>query len=385
MSAQPSTKSTKSERQHESLLVNEPAASREDPEVYLRNKATILSDIDTFLGYDGPPTIEYVFVENVLPDFGVRCAGVAFGHAAVRYTLPTGEQRVVNITRGGAGGVETETPLVQIYEDPADYLFGVNGQRGIFARSICLVRVHAWDEDSVLAMDHWFKGVAHAFQRENAEATAKVGFGHCGAMADTLRLILGFGETGITGNCSNWISQALVLGGVAKRLHTFPKAIVVDMLEHLLLDRRRQDKAGGQSPRVRIVYLERANEFRQPKPSRVRGLRWGAAVAPFYWLKTWLYWDLRRFADATVSIEARSAEAGGGVGAVIRPGAAYRPWWSREYSLARWFHSIVIFVICLAFTMDPLSWWAPVPEWASGVIARLFVVLVFLLLNAHWY
>jgi len=111
------------------LLVNEPAASREAPEGYLENKGTVLSELDAFLGYSTPPAIEYVFVENVLPDFGLRWFGVGFGHAAVRYTLPSGEQRLVNITRGGAGGIEADTPLVQIYEDPADYLFGVDGVR----------------------------------------------------------------------------------------------------------------------------------------------------------------------------------------------------------------------------------------------------------------
>jgi len=237
----------------------------------------------------------------------------------------------------------------------------------------------------VLAMDHWFKGVAHAFQRENAEATARVGFGHCGAMADTLRLIFGLGETGITGNCSNWVSQALLLGGVARRLHTFPKAIVVDMVEHLLLDRRKRDAATGRTPQVRLIYLDRANEFRQPKPSRVRRQVWPALVAPFYWLKSWLYWDLRRFADATVTIEARPAQDGGGVTAAIRTGAGYRPWWSREYLLARSFHSIVIGLICVAFAFDPLNWWSPIPTWANAFIARLLVVMVFLLLNAHLY
>mmetsp|Transcript_5052 Transcript_5052/g.14881 ORF Transcript_5052/g.14881 Transcript_5052/m.14881 type:complete len:386 (+) Transcript_5052:23-1180(+) len=304
---------------HQHLMVHERAAQNIVPETYLLNKASCLRELDAALGHSGPPAVEYVFVESLLPDFGNRWVGVGFGHAAVRYTLPSGQQRLVNVTRGGAGGVESDTPLVQIYEDPADYYFGSNGNGGIFSRSVCLVRVQHWDADSVLAMDHWFRGVAHAFQRVNEDAQAKVGFNHCGALLDTARVVLGLSETGITGNCSNWTSQAMVLGGLSKRIHSFPKAILVDMVDHLLLDRARKDADKAREPLVQIAYLDRAGQLRRPKPSSVRHAVWHSMVAPFYLLKTWLYWVLCRYGDVIVSMEAVAADAGQRtVGVIVR-------------------------------------------------------------------
>jgi len=367
-------------------MVHEHAAQRAAPESYLANKGSILDELDRSLGYSAPPAVEFIFVENVLPDFGSSWIGLGFGHAALRYTLPSGEQRLVNITRGGAGGVETSTPLVQFFEDPADYLFGTEGQGGIFSRSICLVRVQHWDPDSVLAMDHWLRGVAHAFQRENEHALARVSFNHCGALMDALRLIFGLEEQGITGNCSNWTSNALLLGGLTKRQHSFPKAIVADMVDHLILDRERnQGRQGG----VHVAYLDRAGGLRRPVPSKLRRRAWHSMVAPFYFLKTWLYWDLRRFADVVVCVEREQAAgeegnaSGARVRAVISKGDAWRPAWSRTNVLVRMFHSIAVAALCVAFVVDPAHVWL-IPCTLTAYIARLFFVLVFLLLNALW-
>ena len=122
----------------------------------IANKATILDEIDQFFGYDRPPAVEFVLVETVTPDVPLvpSCAplrscgwggwGLSFGHAACRYTMPDGKTKLVNITKGT--GEDGEGDLVEFWENPADYYFGVRGEHGkggVFSRPMALIRVQA--------------------------------------------------------------------------------------------------------------------------------------------------------------------------------------------------------------------------------------------------
>jgi hypothetical protein len=72
----------------------------------------------------------------------------------VRYTLPGGEQRLVNICRPG-GRYE----LIETYKDPADYLLGVDGHGGLMGRDIVTIRVEDWDPHAIMAMHHYYATV----------------------------------------------------------------------------------------------------------------------------------------------------------------------------------------------------------------------------------
>jgi hypothetical protein len=69
----------------------------------IANKSSMLAEIDAALGVDSPPAVEYLLVLPpplywLPPPFsGFGLDWNNYGHSAVRYTLPTGEQKVMNI------------------------------------------------------------------------------------------------------------------------------------------------------------------------------------------------------------------------------------------------------------------------------------------------
>jgi hypothetical protein len=82
------------------------------------NYSTVLKEVDDLLT-GAPPAIEYLFVcpfRN--KEFLGIGLGSPYGHAAVRYTLPSGEQRVMNIVKNVDGN-----KLVN-FVDPTEYLYG---------------------------------------------------------------------------------------------------------------------------------------------------------------------------------------------------------------------------------------------------------------------
>ena len=102
-----------------------------------------------------------------------------------------------------------------------------------------------WDDDAVMAIDYWFKGVMSAFhgarQRETdpvlERARAAVGFNLFAQVLDACCILLP-GQQVRRGNCANWTSQALFFAGLLERTHMFPKATFVDLFENLVLDHR---------------------------------------------------------------------------------------------------------------------------------------------------
>jgi len=67
--------------------------------VEVRNKATILNEIDASIGRTKPPAFEYLYVEPAVfsNPFSTDSTGNPYGHAAVRYTDPeTGKSIVMN-------------------------------------------------------------------------------------------------------------------------------------------------------------------------------------------------------------------------------------------------------------------------------------------------
>ena len=117
------------------------------------NKKAALEDIDRVLGYDGPPALEYIVVEETQGGIpGLPFLPVGFGHAVLRYCLPGGVQRIANITKSGR--------LCELWESPADYIFGSGGgKHGMFARQMYSIRIQEWDESSMMAMHHFLVAI----------------------------------------------------------------------------------------------------------------------------------------------------------------------------------------------------------------------------------
>lgn len=154
----------------------------------IQNKADVEAHINRLLGKpDGAsPALEYVFVENARPDFALLPRwlgewGVGFGHAAVAYTMADGKRTLVNITRGTGNVGEGE--LVEFWERPYDYIFGVHGAKGkggLFSRSMCIVRVQEWDPAGVEAIDLYLRSMLASFQ------VSRASWHHCGMCINLL-------------------------------------------------------------------------------------------------------------------------------------------------------------------------------------------------------
>ena len=117
----------------------------------IRNKDSILADVDRALGREKPPAIEYLFVApfGSFEIFGIKF-GSPYGHSAIRYTLPDGTQVVMNIVKNS----EDEDKLVN-FVDPTEYLYGTQfddvgaEQGGAYNRQIVGVRIEEWPDDLV--------------------------------------------------------------------------------------------------------------------------------------------------------------------------------------------------------------------------------------------
>ena len=134
-----------------------------------------MSEIDEALGYLKPPVLEFIFVEPMKD---------MFGHACMRYTVPDdlegyesagpGRSRVINVTQGDGRAGEVE--LVEIWEEPADYLigsYGVKGAGGLHARSMCSIRIQEWDHDAILALHFYINSIRAAARAGAAPRKAR--------------------------------------------------------------------------------------------------------------------------------------------------------------------------------------------------------------------
>ncbi|KAL1523693.1 hypothetical protein AB1Y20_018624 [Prymnesium parvum] len=343
----------------------------------VRNKATIDAEVSTFLGHGGElAAVEFVFVENVLPDFFLvprwLCGGwgVGFGHAAVAYRRPDGSRILVNITRGT--GEIGEGEMVEFWEAPFDYIYGVRGSRGkggVFARSFCIIRMHKWDAHAIAAIDNYMLSMMHSFQAD----ARTVSWHHCGKCINLGSWILPF-RVRPSGNCSDWVSRALFLAGLLRRPHTFPKAALADMVEEFILNQPKD------APLAEVVYVRQAEAGRRERKWQKSAV-WRSLVAPLYWFKTCIYWDLEPFANAVVDV-VDDAESGG-LRAVVRAGRARRPRYMR-FPIVREHHAIATLIACGVW-ISPLGYPREETPALAAWLARILLALAFLIVNAVLY
>jgi hypothetical protein len=126
----------------------------------ISNKDSILQEIDEALGVSKPPDIEYIFVEPY-SDFSLAGIGIGrnpYGHAALRYTLPSGEQILMNIV--GVPGRQMVNFL-----DPVEYLYGTGffeegaEQRGVYNRTMVSVRIEQVEPEKNSGNAQIFPGI----------------------------------------------------------------------------------------------------------------------------------------------------------------------------------------------------------------------------------
>ena len=264
---------------------------KNSPEI--SNKATILSEIDRTLGRNLPPTLECIWVQplSMIKVSGDSGSGTnPYGHVAIRYTLPSGEQKVMNIV--GAEGRE----LVNFLK-PEDYLYGTcvfdsgSEQGGAYNRGMVSVRIEELPADATLTLDRYYTGL---------KARAREGDAGFSLLLSRIMNILAFlipGHQKEKGNCARWTSLGLVAAGLLRSPTLWPKNLWVALFE-------RYTKKNPSN--VHVVCYRRVKHAVQTygKAGDVPGL-----VAPLHWIKTRKYWNLENFADVIVEVPADSTTA----------------------------------------------------------------------------
>jgi len=252
----------------------------------ITNKSTVLEEIDKALNMPKPPAIEYIFVEPfmnwTLSYFSwIGFAGNYYGHAAVRYTLPTGESVVMNIEGSGKG------PMVN-FVPAEEYIFGTkyfdkgSSQGGIYNRNMVSVRIEDYPEDKIVDLDHYYRKL-----QKNHDARFSLFFSP--VMNNIYRW---FPDSVVEhGNCARWTSKGLTESGLIRIPTIFPKRIWVTLFERF----------GIQNPKnVHVVSYRRVKHAHRtygvPSDPYISG------VAPLHPITNLLYFNLEKFADVVVEV-----------------------------------------------------------------------------------
>eukprot|EP01116_Phalansterium_solitarium_P014043 TRINITY_DN31556_c0_g1_i1.p1 TRINITY_DN31556_c0_g1~~TRINITY_DN31556_c0_g1_i1.p1 ORF type:complete len:346 (-),score=93.34 TRINITY_DN31556_c0_g1_i1:171-1208(-) len=223
------------------------------------NKPLILSEIDKVLGKTKPPAIEYLYVnpaykrwKALLPGYESDVAANPYGHSAIRYTLPSGQQKLMNIV--GLPGREMVNFLA-----PDDYLFGDphstaplgSEQGGVHERGIISVRIEDWPADDVERMDAYYTMLQHRSRRSSNDAGAdgsglmslpdRASFHMLlGALTNAVRhwriVRFLFGNLTEKGNCAQWTSKGLVAAGVIPKPYMWPKFLWIKLFMGRILN-----------------------------------------------------------------------------------------------------------------------------------------------------
>jgi hypothetical protein len=252
------------------------------------NKDTILSELDAACGVDGPPAVEFFFVQPwasfrvPFTNFGI--AYNSYGHAALRYTMPDGEQKVVNIANSREGMV--------FWSTPSAYLFATNWdmgcqQKGLYNRDIIGLRIEKLPPESLLAMDKYFCELAARSVESKAKYHLWLDF-----IVNRITKMLGF-ELAERGNCARYTSKGLLKANLVTKTSMWPKSIWINLFENFHRTATKEKK------NMHVISYRRIKHAKQSYG--VDASAW-TAVAPLHALRTYLYFDLEKFADFIVEV-----------------------------------------------------------------------------------
>lgn len=263
------------------------------------NKNTILGEIDEALGVKKPPAIEFIFVEPyaswdvyVIQNLGL--SRNPYGHAAIRYTMPDGTQKVMNIV-----GFKSETTEMVNFIPPEEYFFGTGKfaegceQMGIYNRNFVSVRIEDYPPEKIRDLDHYFEKL----QRRANEKKAQFSLFSAGLwnfLREWLPFPLNIAERG---NCAIWTSKGLVEAELLRWPNAWPKSIWVDLYETW----GRRDKKN-----VHVVSYRRVT---QAQLSYGKPLYTPSVVEPLNTIHNLAYIDLEKFADVIVEVPEHSTRA----------------------------------------------------------------------------
>ena len=249
-----------------------------------------------------------------IPLLGLGIGYNAYGHSVVRYTMPSGEQKVMNIVGGNRGN------LVQ-FSSPKNYFFSTKyrpksgetktvqethlaageeeedafeggEQRGLYNRAMVSVRIEDLPAEKLIAMDDYYVQLASKAKMD--QSRFNIAFD---PIFNALGTIFPLAERG---NCARYTSEGLVAAGVSTNVSMWPKSIWVNMFENAYRT------SAGSHDNVNVVSYRRVKHA---------VLSYGTdgdapeAVAPLQSLRSLAYWNLERFANVIVEVPEGSTKA----------------------------------------------------------------------------
>lgn len=200
----------------------------------VRNAASLMADVDSKVGAGQPPAVHMVYAEPVVK---TNCANnilnysYTFGHCSLGLTLASGQQKHFNIYWGnGDASVPGGRRLVKV-SHPRDYFFGTSsqafddGDRGLYNRSFKSVRIEKVAPEKVEAMAEYLTGVMSRFDR------GRVVYSVSPIQTQVFNLLNWCGLSSVeSGNCADFVSRALVVGGLLDQPGSLPKSVFVALM-----------------------------------------------------------------------------------------------------------------------------------------------------------
>lgn len=128
----------------------------------ISNKDSIFNEIDQALGMKENPDFEYILVNACIDENSLLTKIVRFGHSVVKYKLPDGTMKIVNICNTSV----TKQKMMN-FLDPNAYMFGTVGfdyddefinqeQGGIYNREFVGLRLEKVDSKTIVAIHKYF-------------------------------------------------------------------------------------------------------------------------------------------------------------------------------------------------------------------------------------
>jgi len=245
-------------------------------EIRIDNKESILDDLDTSLGRKA--SIEYTFVRSFsqvrIPFTNTGFSWNAFGHSAIRYTTPKGEDVVMNVE---AKTNPNKKSIIEFHK-PSNYFFGpINPQGGIYKREFITIRLYNIPEENIAKMHQFYLDT-----RDGSYERRKWFSILFGPLYNVARKIF----TGIpeAGNCARWTSKGLEHAGVIAHPFVWPKSILINLFEN--------------NPDADVVIFERIpgceSNYSMDVPKSIE------LVSPLQFIRSYLYADMRGFAHRRV-------------------------------------------------------------------------------------
>lgn len=199
------------------------------------NHATALSEIDAALK-TGPPAIEYIWTAPPWwrwSWWNSESTGNPYGHSCVRYTLPNGEQHLVNIwgnRKTCPDMIHFMDPTTYFFEDPVVSARKGSEQGGIFKRSFLSIRVEKVPGERIEAMHNFYLSLKKESDGNTSSRKAKFVL----VLPHIFNFLQWLFPTFFarSGNCAVWSTSGIKEAGVIDWVSMFPKVVLLRMFWH---------------------------------------------------------------------------------------------------------------------------------------------------------